>query len=102
MTSIAVSAILTLVCATIVALVAVTLILHQEYEDGLVGRLGLCGICLGAIVRGSEIAALGAAVAVPPVGVLIWISLAVFLSRHLYRFLRWHKRRDYDWRPASK
>jgi hypothetical protein len=89
-------------CAAIVASVAIILILHHEYEDGLVGRIALSGLGLGAIVRVTEIISHGASLPVTPVGVLIWISLAMFLGRHLFRFMRWKHSGDYDWRAIRK
>jgi hypothetical protein len=89
-------------CAALVAAVSIILILHHEYEDGLIGRIALSGLGLGAIVRVTEIVSHGASLPVTPVGVLIWISLAMFLGRHLFRFIRWKHSGDYDWRAIRK
>ena len=97
-----VSTVISGICAALVAVITITLILHHEYEDGLVGRLALSGIGLGAIVRFMEILSNGASMPVTPVGVLIWISLALFFSRHLFRFMKWKNSGTFDWRPARK
>lgn len=89
-------------CATVVASIAIILILHHEYDDGLIGRVALSGLGLGAIVRVTEIISNGASMPVTPVGVLIWVALALFLGRHLRRFMKWKHSGDYDWRTIKK
>lgn len=90
--------------AAIVFAVCVVLVFHPEYEDGVFGRLGLALLGIAAIAR--VLGIIGgwlddASFRITEVGLILWIGLAIFLSRHLYRFLRWRHVGEHDWRSAD-
>ena len=85
--------IITAVCAFVVLVVCIALVLHKDYEDGLIGRLALATIGLASMGRLSSILERGWDTYVSHVGVMLWVGLSIFLARHLYYFLR----RRYGW-----
>lgn len=96
------SALLVMPCALVVFLVCLALVLHSDYEDGLVGRLALAAMGLAGISRFIDIVNKAGEIPVAAVGVLLWMGLALFLMRHLYRFLRWRNSGEGDWRAARR
>ena len=80
--------IITAISAFIVLVVCITLVLHKDYEDGLVGRIALAFLGLSALGRVAGIFEQGFQADVSPVGMILWPALAVFFARHLYYFLR--------------
>ena len=97
---------LTLITSGVIAGICVILVLHPQYEDGLVGRLGLTLIALVAWAR--FLAVCDTMWHHEPVhvtslwlSITLWAGLSIFLSRHLWRFLRWQRRGDYSWRKAE-
>lgn len=97
-----VPAIVSTFCAVLVAAVCVILVLHKDYEDGLVGRISLSFIGVAGVARAMQLIASEFDRAVSPIGVLLWIGLAIFFARHLYRFLRWRRSGDGDWRKVRQ
>lgn len=86
-----------------VLIVSTVLVFHPDYEDGLVGRLALGLMAMASYVRFAEL--LEDNFTHRPFGtvaVVLWFGLALFMARHLYRFLRWRRDGDCDWRPARK
>ena len=87
--------------ALIIAAVSLSLILTHEYEDGVLGRVALIVLCIsnGLIVsdclQGGEWRP-------SPNSIATELAMALFLSRHLYRFWRWRLCGHYSWRPARK
>lgn len=96
------SALLVAPCALSVFLVCLSLVLHPDYEDGLIGRIALAAMAVAGITRFMDIVAAGAATPIAHIGVLLWIGLALFMMRHLYRFLRWRHSGEGDWRAARR
>lgn len=92
-----------LVCLFTAVVLAVSLVLvfHSDYEDGLVGRLGLALIAFAAYSGFMRILDREFQAYVSPVWLLLWAGLALFLLRHLWRFLRWHRTGEGDWRGTD-
>ena len=90
------------ITSAVIAAVAVFLVLHCEYEDGLLGRVALIVLALpnGLIV--AEYLIDGTEYSLLPTTLLTQIGTALFLSRHCYRFMRWRSLGEYQWRPARK
>lgn len=89
-------------CAMVVAVICTTLVLHREYEDGLLGRLGLALMALAATARTLQLVESEFQRSVNPIGLVLWVGLALFLARHLYRFMRWRRSGEGDWRGTDK
>ena len=88
--------------ALAIGAIAMVLIMCKDYEDGLVGRMALCGIII------SVLAVVCVSVAEPdryadaPLEIKLLIaSFLVFLTRHLFRF--WHFTRRFlgVWQPRN-
>jgi hypothetical protein len=78
------------VAAALVLAVCALLVLHRDYHAGFVGNLGLGMLALAAATRLAGILEQGGEVRITPLGVLLWIGLALFLGRHAFKFLhRW-------------
>lgn len=88
--------------SAVIALVAVFLICHCEYEDGVFGRLALVVLALSNGLVVADYTIDGTEYAVLPNTLMTQLGTALFLSRHCYRFMRWRKLGDYQWRPARK
>lgn len=86
-------------CALIVGVICVFLVLHPQYNDGLFGRLGLVIIGISAFARAANLFT-GDSPPVSNIGAMLWIGLAIFLSRHLSIFML-HKDKA-DARPMKK
>ena len=77
-------------CSLMMGLLAMVLVLHEHYEDGLIGRISLAGVILAAvIVVLSEF--YGSKYSAPPEFVLMMVSATVFMARHVVRFFRWRR-----------
>lgn len=92
--------ILVALAAFAVLVVSVVLVLHPDYEDGLVGRIGLALIGIAALAR-----VLGILTSEHPrqfssIALMLWIGLALFMLRHAWRFMRWRRCGEGDWRAA--
>ena len=96
------SSLLAGLCAAIVAVICTVLVFHKDYEDGLLGRLGLAVMAIASLARLSHLVEHEFSRNVSPIGVMLWLGLAIFLGRHLYRFLRWRRSGEGDWRGADK
>ena len=102
-----------MVASAAVLAFATLLVLDKDYEDGLVGRVALSLIALAAFGRFSDtlFAALSASFfdSLPPrqpsgIAVMLWVGVAMFFARHLWRFRRWKKCGKHEWRkpvPAA-
>ena len=66
------------------------LIIWCDYDDGIVGKIGLILISVGCLVRLIELSE-GDPWEFSDVSVLVLGGMAIFMSRHLYRAWR-HKR----------
>ena len=79
-------------CALAVSVVCTLLVLHPQYNDGIIGRLGLTLIAIAAFARAATVIS-GTSYTVSNVGAMLWIGLAIFMLRHLNNFYR---RKDCD------
>lgn len=81
--------------------ISALLIVWCHYDDGIVGKVALAGMAFAAgvplweIVSGIEYHAL-------PSTMLLTIAMALFLVRHLYRFIRWRFRGNYSWSALTE
>lgn len=86
-----------------IAGVCTILVWHDEYEDGVFGRFALGVLALAELCvawaswvdKSDYNGLLGTTYA-------IQVGIALFITRHLYRFLRNRITGEYDWRPAKK
>jgi hypothetical protein len=63
------------------------LVFHQEYDDGLFGRLGMAMITFVAVARILKFFD-GIPDYVSPNMLVLYVGLSMFFGRHTYRFLR--------------
>jgi len=83
------------------SIVCAMLVLHKDYEDGLVGRIALAGMSLAGFGRAATIVESGFSLGLSWVALLMWLSTTLFMARHLYRFLKWRSCGDGDWRQSD-
>lgn len=88
--------------ALILCVVSVFLIFHCQYEDGVFGRIALVALAITNGVTVSQCLIDGVQFDLLPATVANQCAMAAFLVRHCYRFIRWSKCGDYQWRPARK
>lgn len=93
------AAFVVMVASSVVLTCCIILVFHAEYEDGLVGRIGLVCLGMGAFARTTSVLqAVGEHLPyVSSVALLIWIGLACFFARHTRRFLNRARKRDHTW-----
>lgn len=87
-----VETVLVTLASGIACAMAVMFVLHRDYEDGMLGRLALSMIGLAAVARflsGCDALVAGQAMSVTAVGSLLWFGVALFLSRHAWRFMKY-------------
>lgn len=99
------STLIALLAGFVVTAVCVTLVLHQDYEDGLIGRVGLSLIALASMTRflgAADALISGEYLHLSPVALTLWSGLAIFLARHLWRFMWFKRSGKYDWRTTTK
>jgi hypothetical protein len=71
-------------------IVGTALVLHPEYEDGLLGRIALSALSVVALTRIPD--TVDSMLLNTPLthistqGFVVWTALALFLARHWYRF----------------
>lgn len=94
------NAILICTASAIVAIVCTALVLHPEYEDGLIGRIALAVLAIVAVSRFPD--AFNSAISmndeykISAQGLAMWIAVAVFFARHWYRFYKARQGRYLD------
>ena len=66
-------------------IVPATFVWHDVYQDGVFGRIGLCGISLFAFIR-LALTLQGSDRSIPVEVELLIVAAAVFLVWHLFRF----------------
>lgn len=85
--------ILITVAAGLTVAVSIILVLHREYEDGLLGRIALAMIGIACFARfwaGSESLITGDPVRLSfGMAALLYSGIALFLTRHSYRFMKY-------------
>jgi hypothetical protein len=89
------------ISAMVVGALAFFLTFHCEYEDGIVGRFALGGLWVIEFSVVYEWLVEGVPNDVLPSTVGINVCFALFLTRHVYRFLIRANGRN-DWKPARK
>ena len=77
---------------------AVYLVLHEKYEDGLIGRIALAGIVLAATMVTITYFGGYAQYSFSSEMVLLLWSVCAFLMRHVYRFWRFSTGGKFSWR----
>ena len=93
------------VASLVVLIVSTLLVLHQDYEDGLIGRVGLALMAMAAMARFAGVLDAvwhGHGILISHVGIILWVGLAIFLTRHAYRFMSWRKTGKHEWKAAAK
>lgn len=89
-------------CAVAVMCCATFLIFHCRYEDGLIGRAALVILAFAEFVVIYEWLTVGDHYTVLPTTYAVQLGITLFLMRHVYRFWRWQRRGDFDWRGIRK
>jgi len=88
--------------SAIIAVVAVFLVCHCEYEDGIIGRLALIILALSNGLIVADYLIDRTEYVMLPNTLMTQFGTAMFLARHCYRFMKWRSLGDYQWRPARK
>lgn len=89
-------------CALVIFTICTFLVLHNHYEDGIVGRVALCIIATAEFMVLLETVIDGYTYQLRPTTVATQLGMMLFLSRHLYRFLRKCYSRSFTWREIQK
>ena len=85
----------------IIAVLAVYLVVHERYEDGVVGRIALGGLALsGMIVLIAELGGFAVYRYTPEVTLFLWAACG-FFCRHVYRFIMYTRLGRYKWAEKS-
>lgn len=78
-------------CAAVLLVIAVILVRHKKYDDGLIGRIALAGVILSCLmVLLVELISVQRYSA-PPELVMLLASICVFMLRHLWRFMQFSR-----------
>lgn len=85
-----------LVALAVIMALSALLVMWCHYDDGLFGKIALIGCFFGAGVPLWEIVS-GIEYKLLPSTVLLTCAMALFLLRHVFRFIRWKFRGDYSW-----
>lgn len=92
-----VSLIATLLGALVVFAACAFLVFHPAYDDGFLGRLGLSLVAVVAAARILRIVFEVGPAAPTSLAVMLYVGLALFLTRHTTNFLRRSRNRDHTW-----
>lgn len=90
-----------IVSCLIILAVSLYLALCPKYEDGIVGNMALGGMAgstawpLAEMYNGVEYE-------FAPTTVLLYASVAAFMARHLFRFIKWRRTGKNDWGEGCK
>ncbi len=85
-----------IIAALVIGLVSAFLWYRRDYEDGLIGHIalaGMCGIALLMMVKAS----VDAYYSIPPELTVMLVCVALFMSRHAYRFYLWRRTGKNSW-----
>ena len=93
--------ILFVLSAFIIAAISLFLIMHDDYEDGVFGRLALIIMALSNGLIVADFAIDQNQYSFLPNTLATQCGMALFLARHCFRFLRWRKRGIYEWKPKK-
>lgn len=88
--------IIVLASAGVILCISMYLALCKRYDDGVIGHVALAGMALGSAAPLYE-AYEGADYDFLPTTALIYAAVALFMTRHAYRFHRWSKTGENDW-----
>ena len=86
-----------LICSVLVGLLSLLLVSHGKYEDGVVGRVGLVIVFIACLVVVWE-SINGVDYEVNQTTLAMQVGFCAFLIRHVYRFLKWSRTGDNDWK----
>lgn len=75
-----------MVCCLVLFVVPLVFVSHKVYQDGVVGRMALCGIAFAAATFLLEYFWNGEEYELLPQTVMLTASFTVFLCWHLWRF----------------
>ncbi len=81
-----------IIAALIIGLVSAFLWYRRDYEDGLVGHIALVGMCVVSLLM-----VVKAAYVIPPELTVMLVCVALFMSRHAYRFYLWRRTGKNSW-----
>jgi hypothetical protein len=85
----------------LIGVMALFLVLHEQYEDGFIGRIALGGIVLAVvIVLLTHTGGWASYAFAPELTLLLW-AICVFIARHVYRFWRYSKHGLFQWRREA-
>lgn len=100
------------IALTVIVVVCTFLVFHENYEDGVIGRMAMGLLVFGAMMMLARMfgAREGWSTELDPAGSVMIYGCAAFLCRHLYRFLRalhdpkfhWHKSTGLSSPPEGK
>ena len=77
------------------------LVWHDQYEDGLIGRIALGGVCIaGLVVTLAEVFD-SVRYTAPLEFKIMAVSIALFMLRHVYRFLRYVRTGQGAWKAEN-
>jgi membrane-bound ClpP family serine protease len=112
MTLITIESVSIVIALTIIIILCTFLVFHENYEDGVIGRLALGLLVFGALMMLARMfgAREGWSTEIDPAGELMIYGCAAFLCRHTYRFLRalhdpnfhWHRSTSLSSPPQGK
>lgn len=88
---------LVVVCASVVLGVCLLFVFHKDYDTGLIGAIGFGMVATAALIRLTGALERPDTVTVGPIGLFVWIGLALALGRMAWKFLRRAKLRDCTW-----
>jgi len=89
--------IIVLASAGVILFVSLYLALCRNYDDGVVGHVALGGMSMASAAPLYEAAA-GVDYDFVPTTALMYAAVAIFMARHLYRFRKYRKTGDGEWR----
>jgi len=87
--------------AVIIFVIAVTLVLHRDYDDGLIGKLALSGLVIATLGPLWEHFHAGIRYNLLQTTLLLYVSIALFLMRHVWRFNRYLKCGAFSWSSSN-
>lgn len=90
--------IITMLCGFMTFMMCSVLVLHDDYDDGLVGRLALSIIAVAAMAGIFRIAEGNLdIVRFSPISMVAGVGVTLFFMRHAYRFLSRIGQWPYSW-----
>jgi len=83
--------------AWVIFIVASTLMLYPHYEDGIIGRIALGGMVGVTALPLWDYFHYGTQYDLLITTAAFYVVVALFISRHFYRFYKWHNCRMFSW-----